>query len=167
MSEQTHTLTVRPARDEDGDGIGWLTARCWADYPGSYFDRHGEMASLDHIASAYEAKGGLAWVAVREDRIVGSIGLWPAGEIGGAWEITRMYVNPTVRRAGLASLLVDTAEDHAAAAGAKRMLLWTDTRFVTAHAFYESRGYVTDGRARTVHDLSNSVEYFYAKWLGG
>lgn len=167
MAETVKTLVVRPARDEDGDAVGWLMARCWADYPGSYFDRHGEMASLDQIASAFEAKGGIAWVAVRDTRIVGSVGLWPAGEIGDAWEITKMYVDPNVRRAGLASLLTDTAEDHAAAAGAKRMILWTDTRFQTAHAFYESRGYLADGRTRALHDLSNSVEYFYAKRLGG
>lgn len=167
MAETVSTLVIRPARDEDGDPIGWVMAKCWADYPGSYFDRRGEMAVLDRIASTYEEKGGVIWVAVREEKIVGCIGVWPVGEIGGAWEITKMYVDPTIRRAGLASLLVETAEAHAAEHGGKRMILWTDTRFETAHVFYESRGYATDGRTREVHDLSNSVEYFYAKRLGG
>ena len=165
MNDGVSTLVIRPARDEDGDGVGWLVARCWADYPGSYFDRHGEMAALDRIASDYEARGGIAWVAVREDRIVGSVGLAPAGEVGGAWEITKMYVDPRIRRAGLASLLVKTAEAHALEHGGARMILWTDYRFTTAHRFYEARGYVTDGRERALDDLSNSIEYFYAKRL--
>ncbi len=161
------TLVIRPARDEDGDGVGRLTARCWADYPGCYFDRHGELADLDRIASLYEAKGGMAWTAVLDDRVVGSVVVTPAGEVGGAWEIFKLYVDPAIRRRSIATLLMDTAEAHAADRGAARIILWTDTRFEGAHRFYERRGYVADGRTRALDDLSNSVEYFYAKRVGG
>jgi hypothetical protein len=45
------------------------------------------------------------------------------------------------------------------------MILWTDTRFQTAHRFYERLGYQSDGRTRAIDDLSRSVEYFYSKRL--
>ena len=169
IADPSDTVRVRPARDGDGDAIGYLIARCWADYPGSYFDHHGEMADLDRIASVFAAKGGLIWAAVLDDRIVGSIGAAPvgAGAVGGAWELTKMYVDPLIRRRSIGRLLLGVAEAHAAAAGAGRIVLWTDTRFETAHRFYERLGYLADGRTRALADLSNSVEYFYAKRLGG
>lgn len=165
--EQAEIIAIRPARNEDGDALGRLIARCWADYPGSYFDRHGEMSGLDRIASDYEAAGGVVWSAVGGDRIVGSVAVAPAGEVGGAWEAAKVYVDPRLRRAGLGRRLMTLAEDHAADHGAQRIVLWTDTRFVTAHRFYERLGYVADGRTRALRDLSNSVEYFYAKPLAG
>ena len=161
------TLMIRPARNEDGPAFGWLIARCWADYPGCYFDRHGELGDLDRIANVLEARGGQAWSALIEDRIVGSICVAPAGEVGSAWEITKLYVDPNIRRQNIASLLLGRAEDFAGERGARRMILWTDTRFEGAHRFYERLGYVADGRVRELHDLSNSVEYFYAKHVGG
>lgn len=161
------TILVRPARDEDGDGVGRLIARCWADYPGSYFDRHGELKGLDTIATDYAAAGGVAWTAVAGDRIVGSVAVAPAGDGGAAWEVTKVYVDPRLRRAGLGRRLMAVAEEHAAARGARRVLLWTDTRFAAAHRFYERLGYVADGRTRALHDLSSSVERYYAKRLGG
>ena len=60
---------------------------------------------------------------------------------------------------------VAAAEARALVAGADGMQLWTDTRFETAHRFYERKGYVADGRTRALYDLSNSIEYFYAKRL--
>lgn len=157
---------VRPSRAEDADGLSRLIARCWADYPGSVYDRHGEMAVLDDIQSYYEGMGGIHWSVIRDERIVGCLGLAPIeSEIGGAWELTKMYVSPLQRRTGFGKLLVSLAEEHAAERGAQQMALWTDTRFVTAHAFYERQGYQSDRRTRAVDDLSRSVEYFYSKRL--
>lgn len=165
--ETSNLIVVRPARDEDGDALGWLMARCWADYPGSYFDRHGEMKGLDTIATDFETAGGMAWAAVRDDRIIGSVAVAPVGDVGGAWEVTKVYVDPRLRRSGLGRRLMDLAEEHVADRGGRRIVLWTDYRFETAHRFYERLGYARDGRTRTLADLSNTMEYFYAKRLGG
>ena len=78
-----------------------------------------------------------------------------------------MYIHPNLRRAGLGSSLMSLAEEHAADRGAKRIVLWTDTRFEAAHSFYERLGYFKDGRTRELEDLSKSIEYFYSKTLGG
>jgi GNAT superfamily N-acetyltransferase len=78
-----------------------------------------------------------------------------------------MYVAAEARGAGLAARLLDTAEAHARAAGARRLVLWTDTRFARAHAFYEKRGYVRQGAIRILDDLSRSLEFRYAKPAAG
>ncbi len=53
------------------------------------------------------------------------------------------------------------------AAGATRLVLWSDTRFERAHRFYERRGYVRAGPIRVLNDLSNSLEFGYAKLVDG
>ena len=105
---------VRPSRAEDGNGLSRLIARCWADYPGSVYDRRGEMAALDDIQTYYEAIGGVHWSIIRDDKIVGCLGAAPIdSDVGIAWEMTKMYVSPLQRRSGFASLLVGLAEEHA------------------------------------------------------
>lgn len=49
------------------------------------------------------------------------------------------------------------------ARGAERLALWTDTRFARAHRFYERRGYLRHGSIRILDDLSNSLEFRYAR----
>lgn len=169
---------IRLSVDADGDALSRLIARCWADYPGSYFDRHGEMAMLDAIATYYAGQSGTHWSVVpthtahtQGARIIGCLGAAPGSFTGEApwdkgdtlWEMTKLYVSPTQRRGGFAGRLVQRAEDYARAHGADRMILWTDTRFIAAHRFYENRGYISDGRTRTLGDLSQSVEYLYSK----
>lgn len=82
-----------------------------------------------------------------------------------AWEIGRLYVLPAWRGSGLAHRLLDLAEAHARDAGARRLALWSDTRFDRAHRFYEKRGYRRDGPIRVLNDRSNTLEFGYAKPL--
>ncbi len=56
---------------------------------------------------------------------------------------------------------------HAIAAGARRLVLWSDTQFDRAHRFYEKRSYVRSGPVRVLADISNSLEYAYAKPVNG
>jgi GNAT superfamily N-acetyltransferase len=84
-----------------------------------------------------------------------------------AWEICRVYVHPSQHGSGLAHRLLDTAEAQAIAAGAARLVLWSDTRFDRAHRFYEKRSYVRAGPIRVLHDISNSLEFAYAKPVNG
>jgi len=84
-----------------------------------------------------------------------------------AWEICRVYVHPSHHGCGIAHRLLDTAEAHASAAGAARLVLWSDTRFDRAHRFYEKRSYVRAGPIRVLHDISHSLEFAYAKPVNG
>jgi GNAT superfamily N-acetyltransferase len=47
------------------------------------------------------------------------------------------------------------------------MKLWSDTRFERGHRFYEKHSYVRAGPIRALNDISNSIEFAYAKPLAG
>jgi len=107
---------------------------------------------------------GALWVAEAEGAVLGMVGVTPGAD--GAWEIRKLYVDRMARGSGLAQRLLATAEAHAAAQGASGLFLWTDTRFTRAHRFYEAQSFVRDGPLRSSADLSNTIEYRYAKPLG-
>src|SRR4029077_14685848 len=71
------------------------------------------------------------------------------------------------KRTRLPALRPAGAEAHAGAAGAARLVLWSDTRFDRAHRFYEKRSYVRSGPIRALADISNSLEYGFAKPMDG
>jgi GNAT superfamily N-acetyltransferase len=156
------TIALRPGRDADAAGFIALIEACWAEYPGCILDVDGELPELRALASWFDEARGALWVAERDGQLVGMVGTRPLRE-DEAWEICRMYVAGDARGSGLAQRLLDTAEAHAREAGAKRMVLWTDTRFARAHGFYEKRGYVRQGSIRILDDVSKSLEFRYAK----
>ena len=86
---------------------------------------------------------------------------------GGTWELCKMYAYAAQRGTGLAQSLVAAAEAHARAHGGTEMRLWSDTRFDRAHRFYEKGSYLRDGPIRALNDLSNSMEFEFAKPLTG
>ncbi len=157
--------TIRRGRDEDAGGIIALIGACWSEYPGIVVDVDREMPELRALASYYAAKDGALWVAEAAGEIVGMIAALP--HEGGSWEIARVYVLRDQRGGGLGHRLLDVAEAHGCAAGAMRLELWSDTRFDRAHRFYEKRSYVRAGPIRALDDLSNSIEFRYAKPVRG
>lgn len=152
---------IRAGRDSDADGIVALVRRCWADYPGCVLDLEHEERKLLALATYYRDCGGASWVDDDAGSIAGMVAALPA--IDGAWEIAKLYVHPDRHGSGTAQALLNTAEAHAFTAGAQRLVLWTDTRFVRAHRFYEKQSWVRDGPIRALDDLSRSVEFGYAK----
>ena len=156
-------VTIRPGRDTD-DYISLIWS-CWSLYPGCLMDVDGELPEVRALATYYRGKGGTLWAAERDGHVIGMIATQPLG--GGTWEICRVYVHPSAHGCGLGHQLLDVAERHAIAAGATRLALWSDTRFDRAHQFYEKRSYVREGPVRVLHDISNSLEYAYAKPVNG
>ncbi len=156
-------MVIRPGRDEDAAAFIALIGAAWAEYPGCVLDVDGEVPELRALATWFADAGGALWAAEREGTVVGMVGTLPAPAEPGAWEIGRMYVAAGERGSGLAQRLLATAEAHARAAGAARLILWTDTRFDRAHRFYEKQGYIRHGAIRILEDLSKTLEYRYAK----
>ena len=158
-------IPLRPGRDSDADGYIALIGACWGEYPGVLLDVDGEMPELRALAAYYAGKGGALWAAEAEGRIVGMVATVPHG--AGDWEICRVYTLPSTHGSGLGHRLLDAAEAHARAAGATRLVLWSDTRFDRAHRFYEKHSYVRHGPIRVLDDISNSLEFGYAKPVAG
>jgi ribosomal protein S18 acetylase RimI-like enzyme len=156
---------IRPARDADAADFIAIVAACWQEYPGCVVDIDGEASELHGLASAMQARGGAAWAATAQGRVVGLVAAWPTSGLD--WEVGKMYVIATSRGTGAATSLLGAAEHHARQAGATRLRLWSDTRFARAHAFYERHGFLRDGPIRALADRSNSIEFGYAKPLAG
>ena len=163
------TPALRPGRDSDAADFIALIGACWAEYPGCVMDVDGEVPELHALASYYARQGGALWVSDDGGRVVGMVATRPLGDgaPGSVWEVCKMYAYPRQRGSGLAGMLIETAEDFARAHGATGMKLWTDTRFDRAHRFYENRSYLRAGAIRALNDLSNSMEFAYAKPLSG
>jgi GNAT superfamily N-acetyltransferase len=157
---------IRPGRDEDAEGFIRLIGDCWAEFPNCILDVDREAPELRALASYFDKAGGALWAAERDGVVVGMVGTRPLNN-DQAYEICRMYVAAPERGTGLAQALLETAEAHARAAGAQRLVLWTDTRFDAAHRFYEKRGYVRQGAIRILDDISKSLEFRYAKPAAG
>lgn len=161
---------IRPARNSDGDAIAALIAGAFAEYEGCIFDRAAEFPELDAIASHFAARGGAIWVAADGEAIIGSLAAAPMradGPPAGTVEITKVYVARAARRRGVARALMGEALAFARDRGAPELRLWTDTRFLDAHRFYESLGFVRLPGARALGDLSDTSEYPYRLPLAG
>jgi GNAT superfamily N-acetyltransferase len=148
---------IRPGRDEDAAQVIALIERCWADYPGVVLHVDEEAPELRALATYYRDQGGAMWVT---QDVSGMVAARPSG--AGTWEVCRVYVHPRLHGQGLAGQLMDIAERHAAAQGARTLELWSDTRFGRAHRFYEKRGYLRGDR-RALGDLCHSEEWHYSR----
>ena len=156
---------LRAGRDSDAAGFIALVDTCWAEYPGCVMDLDGEVPELRALASYYARQNGALWAAEQDGRVVGMVATRPLAD--GTWELCKMYAYADQRGTGLAQSLVAAAETHARRHGASEMRLWSDTRFDRAHRFYEKSSYLRAGPIRALNDLSNSMEFEYAKPLVG
>jgi putative acetyltransferase len=159
-------LTIRPATDADGDGLAVLISGCFAEYEGCLFDRAAEFPELDAIATHFQDKDGAIWVAEHEARIVGSIASTPTEEADTV-ELFKLYVAREMRGQGLARALLEHVLGFARERNAGAVRLFTDTRFLDAHRFYERNGFRRLPGSRPLHDISNSFEYPYRLSLSG
>lgn len=156
---------IRPARDDDAAGLIALIGGIWSEYPGCVLDVDREEPDLRAIAAAYESKRGAFWVGTDPaGDVVGSAGVVPL-PAAGRFELKKLYVARSQRGTGLGSRLLGWAENEARRRGAAVMELWSDTRFLDGHRFYERHGYVRGSLTRDLHDLSNTTEFHYSKRL--
>lgn len=164
VMRRPHGLRLRPAEDGDAQDLFGLVTLCFAEYPGCYTDPHGDMPELVRPGTSALRRGMI--FPVVEDaagRVKACIALdFP--EIGTA-ELHRLYVRPDARRQGLARHLVGVAEAHARARAARRITLWSDTRFTDAHRLYERLGYRRGAQVRELGDISESREFFFERVL--
>jgi putative acetyltransferase len=153
---------LRPVVDSDRQDLFGLIALCYADYPGCFVDPHDDLPDLHAPGSSYVSKNGGFW-AIEDER--GRVCACVAVDFPeeGTAELHRLYVRPDQRGRGFGSALVGQAEGHARAAGARRMILWSDTRFITAHRLYRRLGYMQLPGQRELSDISKSVEYGFEK----
>jgi GNAT superfamily N-acetyltransferase len=94
---------------------------------------------IDRISDYYREREGGFWVAVDKEKIVGIFGLESSGD--GAMELRRMYVDPDLRRRGIARRILQLAEQECRRRGRLRMCLSTSELQQEALALYRNAGY--------------------------
>lgn len=157
-------LSIRIGTDADGSRCGDLIREAFAEYPGCLFVPE-EFPELAALASHFASRNGRLWVAEQAGALVGCLGIDEAPFTDGM-ELHKLYVARAARGHGLAGRLSDLAEDFATARDATFIELWTDTRFLDAHRFYERRGFARLPGRRALDDASDSYEFHYRKRLG-
>ncbi|MCZ8373756.1 MAG: GNAT family N-acetyltransferase [Beijerinckiaceae bacterium] len=167
--------TLRPARDEDAQDLFGLLALCFAEYPGCFVDPHDDLPDLVRPGHWLERTRpgpdgraiplGGAFLVLEDlrGRVCASVA-YDLPEPGIA-ELHRLYVRPDCRRQGIAARLVLHVEALARSDEARRMILWSDTRFTSAHGLYGRLGYQATGQTRDLGDISRTSEYHFIKML--
>lgn len=94
---------------------------------------------MNRVSAYYGERGGSFWVAICRSKLVGMFGLEPASP--GALELRRMYVDPAARRRGVASLMLQFAEQQCKRSTANLLTLSTSELQPAAINFYRNAGY--------------------------
>ncbi len=163
LSPRVRTVSVRPAGDQDGPAVAAVLAAVFALYPGCLYEE-AEFPEHAALASHYAGRGGAAWVAEQHGRVVGSLAIdrTPDPE---TCELLKVSLLPEARGGGAARQMLEAALGVARAAGAKRVRLWSDTRFAEGHAFYARNGFARVPAVRFLDDVSSSWEFAYSREL--
>lgn len=165
-------IDVRVVRDDDALELIELIGSCFGEYENCVLDVDGEMPQLRRLASYAKEHDGAFWVCElaavgpHPARLVGMGGYLPRADgTRNVVEVHKLYVHRKARAFGLGGRLLRLVEADARRREADVLDLWSDTRFTTAHAFYEKRGFVRGPTTRALHDKSGSVEFYFAKEL--
>ena len=100
--------------------------------------------SEDVISTKRSTQPELFFVAVQDDRVVGTI---LAGFDGVRGWVHRLAVHPNQRRQGLASVLMRRAESDLKSIGCPKLNLQVRASNLEVLTFYESLGYTVEQRA--------------------
>ena len=125
------------ARERHGDGPWRVVARVFEEYGFPF-------AEADYDADVLwpERHYREGWFLVAEaadGEVVGCVGLSDEGD--GEFELHRLYVLPEARGKGLGERLTREVIGLARAAGARRLVLFSDVAFEHAHRLYERYGF--------------------------
>jgi len=126
---------------------------------GFSWEAHGYHRDLYEIEDQYLRSGGMFWVLLDGDRVVGCVGVTLEGA---ECELHRLYLLRESRGRGWGRRLLELAEAYARGKGCRRMICWSDVVLKDAHALYLRNGFVQEGE-RICNDPDRSREYGFWK----
>jgi len=127
-------ITVRAAQEEDLEAIARIERASF-----------GDPWSAASFRSVLESERGQARVAVRDDAVVGYCIAWRVGDEA---ELANIAVDPTLRRAGIGSRLLDDLLQMVDAPPGATLYLEVRASNEGAQALYRSRGFEASGRRK-------------------
>ena len=149
-----NTLQLRPSVPADVPGILALISEVYAEYD-CVLNAEKEERHLLEPGPYFHAHNGEFWVVEEQGNIRATVAVMLHEDAG---ELKTLYVHPSLRRQGWGRKLTALAIDYARRGGKRKMILWSDTRFLDAHRLYRSMGFNEMG-SRELFDSNNSIEY--------
>ena len=124
---------------------------------------------IDRLADYYAERQGTFFVVYEGETLAGVFGLERLGSLSA--ELRRMYVDPACRRAGLARMMLEFAEQVCREAGTPVLTLSTSELQQAALALYRSSGYrllrEETGAAQSNKTVGGGIRrYHFEKELG-
>ncbi len=120
-------------------------------------------SDLLSIERNYTEERGCFWILEENNEVIGTVAVLPANEKN-TIILKRMYLKKKYRGTGMSELLLNTALDWAKVMGYKKMILWSDTRFIQGHTFYEKHHFKREGSVRSMNDGNVPYkEYFFVR----
>ena len=98
-----------------------------------------DLEILDNPQEKVIAGGGCIFLAMDEEKVVGSAGLVKEQE--GIFELVKMTVDPAWRGRGISKILLDRCLEEAKKSNAKKIFLFSNSRLLTAIKLYEKYGF--------------------------
>ena len=144
-------IIIRRAEPDDAEEIARVCAEGWRDtYAGIYTPEQidsviAEYYMPERIADEIAApQGWNGWIVAVDDGLV--VGAGGGGMIEpGVGEVFVLYLDPTRRREGIGSLLLDTITEQQRADGAREQWVSVEPENAKGLPFYEARGFEARG----------------------
>jgi putative acetyltransferase len=136
------TIELRPIREGDVASVVELVAASLGEFGLEFGKGTTTDDELYGLPDSYASRGGAFWVAIADDAVVGTCGMFPVA--AESFELRKMYLAPSARGLGVGKGLLDVAVAWARARGGRRIVLDTIERMTRAIAFYEAHGFTRD-----------------------
>jgi len=98
-----------------------------------------DLEILDDPEGTLIAGGGKLFLALEDDRVVGTAGIWKINNE--EYELVKMAVDPDFRGKGISKQLLEKCLEEVRTLGGKKMLLFSNSQLKTALKLYEQYGF--------------------------
>jgi len=143
-----HDVEIRLATRDDAAAISRVLLESFSTFREGYTPEAFEIVTPSAELILERFAEGPMWVAVRDEKIVGTASVLPEPE----WLYVRsMAVLPDARGMGIAGKLLDVIEEYAMSEGFEKLFLYTTYFSTGAVELYEKHGYIR-GRDTTADE---------------
>jgi ribosomal protein S18 acetylase RimI-like enzyme len=98
-----------------------------------------DLEVLDDPQGTVIGRGGCIFLALDDDKVVGTAGLWKENEK--EYELVKMTVDPSYRGKGISKVLLDKCLEEAGNRKAEKIFLFSNSQLKTALQLYEKYGF--------------------------
>lgn len=98
-----------------------------------------DLEVLDDPRGTVIEKGGCIFLAIEDEKVIGTAGLWKENE--NEYELVKMTVDPDYRGKGISKILLDRCLEEAKKMHARMIFLYSNSQLKTALALYEKYGF--------------------------